>query len=188
MVDVGSAEIDVVGESVDAGQAVVFVVDMGAEVLEGFGVGTADWVAFAIAVVPEGGEGRVGVEENFPVEGDAIVNGVEDEEFSEVALLAQKDMDEGVGIAELAHGDDVTDGSVEGDHLRGIAIGELEILHRHEVEEVHDKAVQRLFLSWWKDVVGDFLEVENDLHELLRHGVEVGLPVGSVELLDREIK
>ena len=114
--------------------------------------------------------------------------GVEDEEFGEVALLAQKDMDERVGISEIAHGDDSTDGSVEGDHSCGIAIGEDEILHRHEVEEVHDEAVQRLFLSRWKCVVGDILEVENDLYELFRHGVEVGLPVGSVELLDRELE
>ena len=62
---------------------------MGTEVLKGFRVGTADAVAFSIAVIPEGRQSRVGVEENFPVEGNAIVNGVKDEEFSEVALLPE---------------------------------------------------------------------------------------------------
>ena len=97
-------------------------------------------------------------------------------------------MDVGVGVAEFAHRDDVSNGPVEWDHLHGVGIAEDEILHGHEVEEVHDKAVERFSFGWWKGVVGDFLEVENDLDELLGHGVEVGLPVGSVESLGREFE
>ena len=173
VVDVGRAEIDVVGESVDAGEAVVFVVDVGAKVLEGFGIGTTDAVAFAVTIIPEGRKGGIGIKEDFPVEGDAVVDGIQDEEFGEVALLAQEDVDKGVGIAELAHGDDVANGAVEGDHLRGVGIGEGKILHRHEVKEVHDEAVEGLFFCRGQGVVGDLLEVKDDLHELLRHGVEV---------------
>ena len=159
VVDVGGAEIDVMGEAVDAGEAVVFVVDMGAKVLDGLRVGTTDAVAFAVTVIPEGREGGVGVEEDFPVEGDAVVNGVENEEFGEVALLVEEDVDKGVGGAEFTHRDHVADRAIEGDHFCGVGIGEDKILHRHEVKEVHDEAVKGLFFSRGQGVVGDFLEM-----------------------------
>ena len=89
MIDIGSAEVDVVAQSVDSSEAVVFVVDVGAEGLKGEGVRASDSIAFAEAVVPESGEGWVGVEEEFAIKGGAVVKVIEDEEFSEVALLPE---------------------------------------------------------------------------------------------------
>ena len=184
VIDVGSTEVGVVGEGIDADQAVVLVGDVVAKVLQRDLVGTAVAIALQEAEIPLGRQGRARGKEQPAVDLYAIARRIEGEQLREVSLLPEQDPHMGIGIAKLAHRHSVGNHAVQVDKPRCIGIAEDEVFLAEEVEQLLDERVETVRGGHVHRIVGDAPEVIEHLQKLLAHLVKVLFAVGRVEGVD----
>ena len=188
VVDVGRAEVGVVRRPQFAHHPVVFVADVLPELLERALVGAVGAVVLEAREIPLGGQGGVGVENHPRVDVDAIAGRVEREEFGEVSRLPEEDPHEGVGRAKLADRGEVGDHRVTGDEGRQVGVARLEVLLRHEVQEVLREAVEGLRRGGIEMLVGDVFEVVEHREKPPRHVGKIPPLVRGQELCAGEVE